>query len=217
MHGEVTVRHYIPRNFRFSVGFDCKWKRKVSLNGIGFNISIEQTNNTKCVLTSETEKQMDVKCSRFYSATTSPNCIGDQTFSETVKSVKHFVSKFKAKISFYKYFHEFVCFTFLPKCNLTQNHLVLPCKEFCNDFRKAYEKIIWPPAVNQMDCDYFPSLSGTIPCFYERVTCEHPKAPNILFHQKKRNFYPAGSIIKYTGCVRTGKYNKGGYEKKKLF
>ena len=39
--GKTKVQDYIPRNFGFSIGFDCKWKRKVSLNGIGFNISVE--------------------------------------------------------------------------------------------------------------------------------------------------------------------------------
>ena len=28
--GETKIQGYIPRNFYFSIGFDCKWKRKVS-------------------------------------------------------------------------------------------------------------------------------------------------------------------------------------------
>ena len=204
--GETKIQGYIPRNFWFSIGFDCKWKRKVSLNGIRFNISSEQTNSTKCVQISEAEKQMDVNCSKFYSATTFPNFVGDQTLDKAVKSAKHFINKFKAKTSLYKYFHEFLCFTFFPKCNLTQNHLVLPCKEFCKDFRKAF---VWISTVNQMDCDYFPSLNGTNPCFYERVTCELPKAPKTIFHEE-RNVYFAGSSVKYSGCVYTGKITKAG-------
>ena len=151
---------------------------------------------------------MDMDCSNLYSAASFPNVVGDQTQNESLNLLKHFVSTFGDKRILYKYFLEFVCYAFLPKCNSTQNHLVLPCKEFCNDFRKAYKKIIWPPQRNQIDCDYFPPLNRTFPCFYERVTCEAPYAPNIIFHGERRNFYPVESTVKYSGCVGTGKITK---------
>ena len=216
--GKTKVQNYTPRNFGFSIGFDCNWKRKVSLNGIGFNISVEQTNNTKCVPISEAEKQVDMDCSNLYSAASFPNVVGDQTLFESVQSVKHFVSNFGEKATFYKYFWEFVCYTFLPKCNSTQNHLVLPCKDVCNDFRKAYQNKIWQPVGNnQIDCDYFPPLNGPIPCFYERVTCQPPSAPNIIFHGRKRNVYPVGSSVKYSGCLFTGEMTKDAGETKEYF
>ena len=68
---------------------------------------------------------------------------------------------------------------------------------------------MWISTVNPMDCDYFPSLNGTNPCFYERVTCELPKAPKTIFHEE-RNVYFAGSSVKYSGCVYTGKITKAG-------
>ena len=74
--GRVTVQDYIPRNFYLTFGFDCKWSRIYSLQGLRYNISFSNKSNktTDCIDYSKIPGSET--CSKFYKGTSLPNLGG---------------------------------------------------------------------------------------------------------------------------------------------
>ena len=64
--GKTTIQDYIPRQYSFSIGSDCKSLRKASLNGVYFNITIKRNEshevlkNTLCSKRSYERKLLKV-------------------------------------------------------------------------------------------------------------------------------------------------------------
>ena len=97
---------------------------------------------------------------------------------------------------------EFTCYVVLPKCDIENNQLIVPCKETCDDFAECLHWYIpsYHPAMFA-DCSYLPSVTGSIPCYYKPVTCETP--PNVANDAivrgiKENNTYLAKSKVEYS-------------------
>ena len=140
--GKTAIQDYIPRQYSFSIGYDCQKQEKAPLNGVYFNVSIsDQTNYTECSqITYVQSKAMSINCSKFYTTTSFPNLIGSQTIAEGITSLNQFYVRYLEALtlnrtsSCYKRFFELVCYTFIPKCKETNFLTIPPCREMCEDF-----------------------------------------------------------------------------------
>ena len=183
--GKTTIQDYIPRQYSFSIGFDCKSLRKASLNGVYFNISIsQQANHTKCSKIPHAQSQaMSLNCLKLYSTTSFPNPVGSQTLAEGMASMNQFYVRYLEALtlnrtsSCYKMVSELICHIFIPKCGERELPTISPCREMCEDFFEACEGFL-SSHVFKMNCQYLPSQNGNIPCLYKPVTCGRPSALN---------------------------------------
>ena len=97
----------------------------------------------------------------------------------------------------YKYARELLCHIISPKCYPVKEEVIHPCKETLAEFFEAcLENIISvlkklafkgsfygklpsrEDLYKEIGIDYLPSLTGSIPCYYQPVTCKSP--PNVL-------------------------------------
>ena len=209
--------YYIPRQYSFSIGFDCKNLRKASLNGVYFNISIsDQTNHTKCSRIPHAQSEvMSVNCSKFYSKTSFPNPIGSQTLVEGIASMNQFYVRYLQALtlnstsSCYKMLSKLICFIFIPKCGERELLTISPCREMCEDFLEACGGILFSDLF-EMNCQYLPSQNGTISCLYQPVTCEHPSYISNGLEKTftEQDYYLVNSEIEYA-CT-DGRYITNG-------
>ena len=225
--GNVTVQEFKPKNFSFSIGFDChSISRITSLKGVVYNIRIHgQTNETNCVrLPLKTMKF----CSQFYQHGILPNFIGQ----ENMKEVKTLYDKAKGYATAaivtglcYPHTLELSCHLLIPECDPVSSQVIHPCKEMCQDIRKACSKIKLPESIpvderlpgifsedNKLvefidttsfhfDCDYLPSLGGDVPCFYKAITCKSPplvKNAALYNNSNKSNTYSVLDTVDYS-------------------
>ena len=102
----------------------------------------------------------------------------------------------------YKYIQEFLCYMFMPKCHPRKKTITHLCRETCQEVISAceaeylsvfrtihsakqqflFDSSFIAQLLNHMpvksappfNCDYLPSVNGTIPCFHKPVTCSPP-------------------------------------------
>ena len=213
--GGTTIQDYIPRHYGFSLGYYCREPVRPSLHGLSFNFTISaQSNETRCTNLPNRNGGF-LKCQKFYSYTSLPNLIGDLQkhivndwmHSNAASTIVGLI--FSSNRQFcYKYLNELACRIAYPECNPIKKQVIHTCKEACNEIlegcfenamstlHKAKESGLpfswkWREPINlrqEVDCDYLPSLSGPVPCYYKLVTCDPP--PNVT----------NARIINGTGC-----------------
>ena len=154
----------------------------LSLTGLRYYIKMKgQTNDTNYfkLPTNDT-------CYRYLQYGILPNLLGKQD-NWTDKWASEELKRYKYKQSCYQHEIELLCYLGAPKRVPDSKQIIHPCREMCHDymrgcnFHKGYWKII--------NCDYLPSLSGDIPCFYEPIWCNKPPTVNNaevrIFYSKK--------------------------------
>ena len=223
--GGVTVQDYIPRNFHLTFGFHCDWLRSNSLQGLEYNISFTDQSNDTNTCTDYSILRHAELCTKFYSETSVPNLIGGEHVDKIVSLFKQSIT-LKALIFpvtiCYQYFWEVFCHVMLPKCDPFTKQVMHPCREMCWDLLNA----CWPKlrhlysielpfqkhgldymsSLNKsklVNCDYLPSLHGSIPCFYKPVTCDSP--PDVtngtrILNITKKDVYQLQDVVQYA-CV----------------
>ena len=77
--GRVNIQDYMPSNFYLSFGFDCRWPRIYSLQGLRYNISFSNKSNETSECLDYSVIPWNGTCSRFYKETSLPNLLGDET------------------------------------------------------------------------------------------------------------------------------------------
>ena len=207
-YGKIRIQDYIPRHYLFSFGFYCGENGNISLQGLSYNFSIyDQNNSTNCFAMPNYEIG-SVQCRRYYSHMTLPNLMGDidwARMAEWIRTYGALLTSYSALVSYelcYKYLQEILCYTYLPKCHPRKKTITHLCRETCQEVLLACEAtflsvlrtihsakrhflfdssiitrslthvpVKYAPPFN---CDYLPSVNGTIPCFYKPVTCSLP-------------------------------------------
>ena len=224
--GEVTIQDYIPRNFFLTFGFRCNVLHGSSLKDLTYTISFtEQSNKTNsCIKYSE--KFHTNACNMFYHETSMPNLIGD----ESLDQISEYFDVYKAYETgaifegrCYQHIEEIACHVIFPKCNAATKEVIHPCREMCWDFKdaclakwfllikKAVSKYGWPKHIlngfsRSTDCDYLPSLHGSVPCFYKPVTCDSPPDISndaIILNSTQEKIYHIHDVVHYA-CINDG-------------
>ena len=126
----------------------------------------------------------------------------------------------------HKYIEEQFCYAFMPKCNPATKQVIQPCRELCNDFVKGCEadfRLLGRKLENLKDsllfdmshirkvfqswvgfslvnCEYLPSTTGDIPCFYKPVECAAPEDVDevTVVVNVTKDTYSALSEVEYT-------------------
>ena len=228
--GRVNIQDYMPSNFYLSFGFDCRWPRIYSLQGLRYNISFSNKSNKTSDCIDYSKIPLNGTCSKFYKETSLPNLLGDETmdhyenyFKQCTFSQAHvFVDG-----TCYKHIWEVVCHILLPKCGSVTKQVMRPCREMCQDilegcwkkvkdllarmgseFREKHGSwcVDFIPSVDKLkldDCDYLPSVHGSIPCFYKPVTCNSP--PDVtngtrILNTTQKDVYQLHDVVQYA-CV----------------
>ena len=131
-------------------------------------------------------------CSRLYQQTSLPNLIGDESLDQSFEYFDVYKAYETTSIlegRCYQHFEETSCYTIFPKCDPITGQVTHPCRETCWDVKEAcLQKLFsmttklvsrygWVGAFlgnwsKEVDCDYLPSLHGSIPCYYKNVTCD---------------------------------------------
>ena len=228
--GRVNIQDYIPRNFYLTFGFPCHWSHIYNLRGLRYNISFtKQSNETSSCIDYSTIPHARV-CSRFYKETSLPNLVGDVRINHYTQYFKQ-STFFEASVFWngtcYQHIWEVVCYVILPKCDPMTKQVLHPCREMCwaaiegcwkksldflarmdSEFR--YNNLFYVDILPSMDklqifnCDYLPSLYGSVPCFYKPVTCDPPPdvtdRVTILNASTKKDVYQLHDVIHYV-CV----------------
>ena len=201
--GTRVIQDYLPRHYYFSFGIRCSSKIG-SLKGISYNISISgQSNHTECLVI-----QKKSQCSNYYSHTSLPNLIGGNDLLDIISSAQTTHRSFHTFQSLlngpcYQHFKEFICYVFLPKCDVQKGQIIVPCEVTCDEMLDAcFEDVQIYTEVLSRDkedhkakffltklqnykynrsrifgCEYLPKKGGSIPCFHKPITCRAP--PNV--------------------------------------
>ena len=134
----------------------------------------------------------------------------------------------------YKHLREVLCHIIFPKCDQVENQVIPPCKETLSDLLHGCLKYIrevvetmsssdeqlfktWRTKLAHinisadLDSDYLPSVTESIPCSYKPVICDQP--PNvtnarIINNTESNRTYLAMSQVKYE-CVNETFQMKG--------
>ena len=188
---------------------------------MAYKISIhEPTDEAKCI---SLPRKVNDLCSNFYQHGSLPNFIGAE---DVVTVVRHWepviaVVAILERVC-YQHMSEIACYLVMPKCDPGSRQINHPCREMCHDFRVACSKIVLTkntltgaiPFVSSsdknftldaatavFDCDYLPSLSDDIPCFYKPVMCKSPpvvKNAAVLNNSVNYNNFSALDIVDYS-------------------
>ncbi len=112
--------------------------------------------------------------------------MGDQDARNGYQSLTQFFDVFQslqilsnlktAEIRCYKFLQELLCHAYVPRCDPATSEIIPACKETCVEVLEACDWIDLA-ASGQLHCDYLPA-NGTVPCFYEPVTCGPPPNTN---------------------------------------
>ncbi len=181
----IAQRYHIPFQRSINIGYPCNEVRSMSQ----FHIWIElynEKNETACESMIDDNFHEDaVKCNQFYGYTSFPNAFGDWTQQDAARAmdvVNQYFSKNEKPC--HKYLTQFACMLFFPSCphrinEMTKvpfetDYFIQSCKELGNEVIEACLNeigliIVFVPATT-----YFPSVNGSISCFYERVKCGAP-------------------------------------------
>ena len=201
--GDITAQDFIPRKFSFSFGFHCKDINVInSLKGLSYKISIHgQTNVTNCVALSLDSVKV---CYRYSHYGVFPNLVGGTNLKELSF---HYLSGYSSLC----YHHEmrFLCYLYLPKCELVYKRIIHPCREMCHDYLNACRHLI----LIDFDCNYLPPWGGNIPCFYHIFSCtEPPKVKNaVVVRRNNTALYSCTEDFTLVGnknitCKSTGRW-----------
>ena len=221
--GKITIRDYIQRKFAFSVGFECRNRTVPSVRGLVFKFMItDQSNTTHCTRTNNIFAGI---CKYNYDYTTLGNLAGldFDKMKEISKYVTVFIPLLnETLLSCYQNVIDLLCSVFMPQCDPLKNSVIHICKETCQDFKIACsnhvfhilreKKLSWLQRLLQMNdfqdmdilsstissfvnCNYLPSKSGSLPCFYKTVSCGDP--PNVTNAWVTNGSYIATSTVEY--------------------
>ena len=204
--GEATVLDYKPRHYSFSFGYHCQELVRPSLRGLSFNFTITgQSNKTTCTKIPSGDDGF-FNYHQLYTSTSLPNMIGisnkDIRNNFMVKNAISLIAGFALSTNgrlCHKYAREILCHILYPRCESIQERVIHLCKEACDDFlaacweqfkssirkldfpgtlfRRGLRRRVHSSKLYEINCDYLPSINGSIPCFYKFVTCESP--PNV--------------------------------------
>ena len=241
-HGKTTVQDYKPRHFAFSFGFHCEenFNHPQTLKGLTFNITLyEESNNTEC---STVKDYALFSCARFYTHNTFPNLVGLPDNEEARFLIKRIDLILKLldpnpiNNVCHQHFEEILCYILNPKCNYSSNQIIPSCRETCHELFNGcldsiishysrmnhvidlskYEKYELDSVDSDdlLNCDYLPSVNGSIPCFYKPVICDAPlnitNAVIIDIINDSNVHYPLHSQIKYS--CQTDQFQMEGNE-----
>ena len=218
--GKVVVQDYIPRNFHLTFGFRCYWPRIHFLQGLEYNISFSKQSNSTNVCINYSMLWYTESCTRFYNETSLPNLVGDEHVEQSVSYFKESVAYDALLLQYgtcYEHFSELVCYVLLPKCDRVNQQVTHPWIEMCRDIIEgcweklspliAFRRPGW--SVNRdryyqlVNCDYLPSLHGSVPCFYKPVTCDsRPDVTNgaAILSITQKDVYTLHDVVQYA-CV----------------
>ena len=110
---------------------------------------------------------------------------------------------------------------YLPKCDPVTQQVIHPCREMCKDVIEGCWQKLWAllarmssefrytnhflffasiEKLNFINCDYLPSLHGSVPCFYKNVTCDSP--PDVtngtrIINATEKNVYELYDVVQY--------------------
>ena len=210
--GRVTVQDYIPRNFHLTFGFHCDRQPGNSLKGLKYNItfSYQSKETNSCI--GYTSLDMLDKCKTYYDKTTLPNLIGNEKIEQFIslgRTIRFYEAFLFNGGTCYKHLWEVACYVMLPKCDPVTQQVTHPCREMCWDLVNGCWKTIAAFVIRHLDvstavdCDFLPSLHGSIPCFYKPVTCDSP--PDVtngvaIFNSTKKDVYQLHDVVQYA-CV----------------
>lgn len=95
-----------------------------------------------------------------YNMTSYPNIVGHWNFSQITNDLV----TFRQIIDFecYPLAQEFICQLLQPDCE--NDAIIMPCKEFCDDFWKACKKLLPKQVSEKFDCAKFPKYSSRESC-----------------------------------------------------
>ena len=199
------------------------------LQGLTYSISFTEQNSDFGSCTYYSGIPHSGTCNKFYNETSVPNLVGHEKLHEIMKHFKQKraldVVAFADGIC-YQHFWELACYVLLPKCDPVTQQVTHPCREMCWDFingcwpklkisfarmgskrrhhNKAYFEYVSLMNISEhFDCDYLPSLHGSIPCFYKPVTCD--SSPDVtngtrILNITKKDVYQLHDVVQYT-CV----------------
>ena len=218
--GKVVVQDYIPRNFHLTFGFRCYWPRIHFLQGLEYNISFSKQSNSTNVCITYSMLRYTESCTRFYNETSLPNLVGDEHVEQSVSYFKESVAYNALLLEYgtcYEHFSELVCYVLLPKCDRVDQQVTHPCREMCRDiiegcweklspliaFRRPGWRVNRDRYYQLVNCDYLPSLHGSVPCFYKPVTCDSP--PDVtngaaILSITQKEVYTLHDVVQYA-CV----------------
>ena len=200
------IQDYIPRKFRFSLGYNCNDASKKSLNGTTYSVEVHsQTNRTTCLAMPKTS----IDCDRYHSWVSYPNLFGHNK-RVTRKSFKNMIDTFNSSninLNCYPYLQEFICNLFFPTC-LPESHTVMvPCREMFEELRMGCAaslfaaKFLADPEIGSYNNNYLPIRGGSIPCWYKPVVCgPPPNATNAGITQALNDsgIYYGGTKLEYS-------------------
>ena len=226
--GRVNIQDYIPRNFSVSFGFHCDWFRIHSLQGLSYNISFtKQSNETNGCINYLHLRHTKV-CSEFYHHTSLPNLAGYERLPQIQESLQYIrtyevIAVMGGRCQ--QHLEEILCHVFLPKCDARTQQVIHPCREMCWEIKdgclqkwsfmatKLFPKYgkdrvedSYSDLSNGFDCDYLPSVYGSIPCFYKQVTCDSP--PDVtnstkILKDTNKDVYQMHDVVLYTSINET--------------
>ena len=179
-HKKLEIQDYISRDYSFSLEFYCKDRLRKSLKGLQYKIRMyAESNETSCTPMPYTI----TNCSQHYTQVSNHNLLSKNTAEEVAWKINKGRAPFLRLLdqNCYQHFDEWMCYLFLPKCDLENKTMVVPCKEGCQELEEACFLGLDLSTISvfrdKYDCDYLPSMYGPIPCFYKPVTCDLP--PNV--------------------------------------
>ena len=216
--GKVTVQYFIPRNFSLSFGFECPPSYMNSLKGFRYNITFSnQSNETNKCIKHVSHWEPGV-CGGFYQQTSLPNLIGGEQLDKILIYLM-VIEAYEADLQYercHQHMLEILCHVMLPECDPVTQQGIHPCRETCWSLLDACwqtwlslaAKLLriyglkWddPTGIN---CDYLPSLQGSIHCFYKNVTCDSPPdATNstVMVNANQKDVYQLHEVVQYA-CV----------------
>ena len=217
--GIVTVQDYMPRNFYLTFGFHCDYP-SISLSGLVYNISFSNQRNGTSGCVDYTDLHNTIVCSRLYSQTSFPNLMGVEQLDE-IEDFLIMLQTYEFVIhshgSCHQHLFEIMCRTMLPECNPASEQLIHPCREMCSDLLEACLQKWYSLAIDlgttkdklpkgnlsRIYCDYFPSIHGDVPCFYNPVKCNSP--PDVtdgtmILNVTQKVHYQLHDVVQYA-CV----------------
>ena len=119
----------------------------------------------------------------------------------------------------YQHIEELACHIIFPECDPVTKQVVHPCREMCWALKEAclqkglslakqvVSKYGWDQHILNdfsifCDCDYLPSINGSVPCFYKPVTCDSP--PDVtsvtMLNTSQNDVYQLQDVVQYD-CV----------------
>ncbi|KFM61966.1 Atrial natriuretic peptide-converting enzyme, partial [Stegodyphus mimosarum] len=103
-----------------------------------------------------------------YNATSYPNVVGHSNTSEVMNNLVTFrqILDFEC----YPLSREFVCQLLQPECQ--NDDIIMPCKDFCEDFVKSCKKLLPKKVIEKIDCSKFPKFSGHGSC-HQKPGCSN--------------------------------------------